>query len=100
MRALLLQNPTLARVKDENGMWKDAHMRLTSGLEPEQKAKALQEAYFTVGIEIEQASIPAFVEMRGEVQIGNSSLRVTGAGIDAAIDEADRIARDEAEILA
>ena len=98
MRALLLQNPTLKRVKDDNGYWKDAHMVLTSGLDDDQKAKALQEGYFNVGIEIEQGLVPAFVAMRGEVQVGNSTLRVTGAGIDAAIDEADRIARDEAEL--
>ena len=98
MRALLLQNPTLKRIKDDNGYWKDAHMVLTSGLDDDQKAKALQEGYFNVGIEIEQGLVPAFVALRGEVQVGNSTLRVTGAGIDAAIDEADRIARDEAEL--
>ena len=95
MMALHRQNPTLARVRDTNGQWKDAHMVITSGLEPEGKAKALQDGYFTVGIEIEETSIPAFVALRGEVVVGNSSLRVTGAGIDATIEEADRQLADE-----
>ena len=69
-------------------------MVITSGLEDDEKAKALKEGWFMVGIEIEEESVEAFVQLRGEILIGNSTLRVTGAGIDARIEEADRIAAD------
>ena len=94
LKAILLQNPSLARVQDEEGIWKEAHLVITSGLEEENKEKAIADGFFMLGIEIEDVSIDAFVKKRGEIMVGNSTLRVTGAGIDARIEEADRIEAD------
>ena len=94
LKALFWQNPSLAKVIDDDGQVKDAHMVITSGLEDENKEKAIADGFFMIGIEIEDVSIDAFVKKRGEIMIGNSTLRVTGAGIDARIEEADRIEAD------
>ena len=94
LMAIYRQNPDLAQVRGDDGVLRDAHMVITSGLEEENKDKAIKDGFFMVGIEIEEASIDAFVKLRGEILVGNSTLRVTGAGIDARIEEADRIEAD------
>ena len=93
LMAIRRQNPELDQVM-EDGVLRESHMVITSGLEDDGKDKAIKDGFFMVGIEIEEASIDAFVRKRGEILVGNSTLRVTGAGIDARIEEADRIEAD------
>ena len=89
VKSLRLQNPSLQTYLDETGQRVQARFHVTQGLEPENEAAARQQQYTFVTIEVHVNTVQAIVDLNGEVLIGNSRVRVTGAGIDQLIAERD-----------
>ena len=89
VKSLRLQNPSLQTYLDESGQRVQARFHVTAGLEPENEATARQQPYTYVTIEVHVNTVQAIVDLNGEVLIGNSRVRVTGAGIDQLIAERD-----------
>ena len=89
VKSLRLQNPSLQTYLDEAGQRVQARFHVTAGLEPENEATARQQQYTYVTIEVHVNTVQAIVDLHGEVLIGNSRVRVTGAGIDQLIAERD-----------
>ena len=82
VKSLRLQNPSLQTYEDESGQRVNARFHVTAGLEPDREAEARQQQYTYVTIEVHVNTVLAIVDLDGEVLIGNSRVRVTGAGID------------------
>ena len=89
VKSLRCQNPSLQTYLDENGQRVQARFHVTAGLEPDREAAARQQPYTYVTIEVHVNTVQAIVDLNGEVLIGNSRVRVTGAGIDQLIAERD-----------
>ena len=80
------QNPTVAEVVTEDGGYKEPHFEITSGLSPEDKDEAIRTKSFSICFEIKEELIVPVVHLFGELKIGFSTIRVTGAGIETMIE--------------
>ena len=89
VKSLRLQNPSLQTYLDESGQRVNARFHVTAGLEPDREAEARQQQYTYITMEVHVNTVQAIVDLDGEVLIGNSRVRVTGAGIDQLIADRD-----------
>ena len=96
VRALYLQNPSLRTYTDEDGIVQNANIIVTNGLDPLKKEDEKKEPFVMVTSEVHVLTVMKIVDKRGEVLIGNSNVRVTGAGIDGLIAKKDQ---DEANAI-
>ena len=90
LRALLLQNPSLRSYTDEDGNEHNANMIVTAGLDPLKREEEKREPFVMVTCEVHVLTVMKIVDKRGEVLVGNSNVRVTGAGIDGLIAKKDQ----------
>ena len=95
IKSLRCQNPSLQTYLDETGQRVQARFHVTAGLEPDREATARQQPYTYVTIEVHVNTVQAIVDLNGEVLIGNSRVRVTGAGIDQLLADRDNNAASD-----
>ena len=84
---IMRQNPTLAEVVTEDGGYAAPHFEITSGLLPEGREDAIKTKFFSVCFEIMEELVIPVVHLFGELSLGFSTMRVTGAGIEPLIED-------------
>ena len=62
---------------------------MTAGLEPDKMAEARKQSYHYVSLEVNVRTVVAMANLRGDILIGNSQVRVSGAGIEGMIADID-----------